>query len=125
MTATELKSYILKNDKIEYILESLGCRDIVYHPEKGYYSAIRPVQDANNKNGVIIKCCEYLNYYSYSQNIDVSEGKDIISLIQEYKNLSFIDAMKYIHSLLGLKYTFKKEELKTNEIKKYNPLEIF
>ena len=123
MTALELKSYILKNNKVEYILDSLGCRSITYHPEKEYYSATQP--DGDNKQGVIIKQCEYLNYYSYSRHIDVSEGKDIFSLIQESKNISFKDAMKYVHKLLGLKYTFKKEEPKIEEVHKYDPVAIF
>lgn len=124
MTSLELKKYILENDKTEYILESLGCRNIVYHPEKEYYSATQPDSKADNKMGVVIKHCEFLNYYSYSRSIDVSEGKDIFSLIQESKKISFADTMKYVHKMLGLKYTFKKEQIKTEE-HKYNPLEIF
>ena len=123
MTALELKSYILENNKVEYILDSIGCRSIIYHPKKEYYSATQP--DGDNKQGVIIKQCEYLNYYSYSRNIDVSEGKDIFSLIQESKNISFKDAMKYVHKLLELKYTFKKEEPKIEEVHKYDPVAIF
>ena len=34
MTSLELKNYIIENDKIEYILESLGCRFIVYNSDK-------------------------------------------------------------------------------------------
>ena len=122
MTALELKSYILENNKVEYILDSIGCHSIVYHPQKEYYSATQP--DGDNKQGVIIKNCEYLNYYSYSRNIDVEEGKDIFSLIQESKKISFVETMKYVHKLFGLKYTFKKEEPKVEE-PKYNPVAIF
>lgn len=124
MTSLELKNYIIENDKIEYILESLGCRSIVYHSDKEYYSATQPDSEADNKMGVIIKKNDYLNYYSYSRNINVDEGKDIFSLIQESKNISFRDTMKYVHKLLGLKFTFKKEE-KKDEIQKEKPLTIF
>lgn len=54
MTSLELKKYILENDKTEYILESLGCRNIAYHPEKEYYSATQPDSKADNKMGAII-----------------------------------------------------------------------
>ena len=66
MTALELKSYILENNKVEYILDSIGCHSIVYHPQKEYYSATQP--DGDNKQGVIIKNCEYLKNYQEKNN---------------------------------------------------------
>ena len=121
MTSIELKNYILENNKIEYILENLGCHSIEFHPAKNYYSSCFP--DGDNKMGIIIKCTDYLNYYSYSRGIDVEEGKDIFCLIQDVKKLSFADTMKYVHNLFGLKYTFKKQ-VETDTVKE-DPLAIF
>ena len=113
MTALELKQFIYDNNKIEYILEDLGCTKIVFHPNKDFYSSCQPDQNADNPMGVIIKNCNNLNYYSYSRNIHIEEGKDIFNLIQDTKKINFADAIKYTHKLLNLKYEYtsnKKEE---------------
>lgn len=123
MTSQNLKEYILEHNKIEFILESIGCHSIEFHPDKEYWSAAHP--DGDNKSGVIIKNNSYLNYYSYSRNINVDEGKDLFYLIQVTKKFTFAETMKYVHKLLGLQYTFKKEKPKEETDEKYNPLAIF
>ena len=121
MTSLELKQYIYDNKKIEYILEELGCKQIVFHPEKQFYSACQP--DGNNSMGVVIKNCNNLNYYSYSRNIHIEEGKDIFNLIQNIKKMKFSETIKYTHNLLGLEYKYspKKKEIK----QKFDLLAIF
>lgn len=122
MTAIELKEYINNNNKIEYILEDIGCTKIVFHPDKEFYSACQP--DGNNTMGVVLKKCKDLNYYSYSRNIHIEDGKDIFNLIQDVKKIKFSEAIKYTHKLLGLEYKYsphKKEPQKP----KIDPLEIF
>lgn len=123
MTSQELKNYILDNSKIEYILEDLGCHHIKFNSQKNYWSAAQP--DGDNSEGVIIKETTYLNYYSYSRNIHIEEGRDLFFLVQEVKNFTFAETMKYIHKLLGLKYTFKKEDKDKSEEVKIDPLAIF
>ena len=110
MTALELKKFIYDNHKIEYVLEDLGCKNIVFHHVKGFYSACQP--DGNNAMGVVIKNCDGLNYYSYSRNIHIEDGKDIFNLIQDVKKMKFSDTIKYTHKLLGLEYKYspKKNE---------------
>lgn len=126
MTALELKKFIYDNNKIEYILESLGCTKIVFHPNtienKSTFSACQP--DGDNVGGVIIKVCSQLNYYSYSRRINIEDGKDIFNLIEDIKKVKFIDAVKYVHKLLGLefKYSPKKKE---PEKPKFDPLAVF
>lgn len=113
MTSLELKQYIYDNKKIEYILEDLGCKQIVFHPDKSFYSACQPTGD--NAMGVVIKDCNNLNYYSYSRNIHIEDGQDIFNLIQNVKNIKFSDAIKYTHNVLGLEYKYspkKKESAK-------------
>lgn len=122
MTSQELKEYIVDNNKVEFILENLGCHSIEFHPNKNYYSATQP-NGGDNLMGVVIKNNCYLNYYSYSRNIHIDEKKDIFFLIQEVKGFTFGETMKYVHDLFGLKYTFKKEE--KLEATKFDPLEIF
>ena len=38
MTISELKEYIYKEGKIEYVLEEIGCHSIAYHSNKEFYS---------------------------------------------------------------------------------------
>lgn len=109
MVALELKQFIYDNHKIEYILEDLGCTNIVFHPEKEFYSACQP--DGNNPMGVVIKNCNGLNYYSYSRNIHIEEGQDIFNLIQDVKKIKFADAIKYTHKLLGLENSYSPKKV--------------
>ena len=120
MTISELKEYIYNEQKIEYILKEIGCHDVKYNNQKEYWSAAQP--DGDNPQGVNIRNNEYLNYRSFSRGIDYEDNKDLISLVEAVKNLSFIEAIKYIHEILGLPFEFKRKE---NKIKKYNPLNIF
>lgn len=124
MTSIELKEFIYKQNKIEYILEDLGCRQIVFHPQKEYYSATQPNRNSDNKMGVIIKNNSYLNYFSYSKGIDVHEGLDIFNLIQTAKNIKFVDAVKYVHKLFGLEFQYNPKK-KEPDKPKFDPLAVF
>ncbi|MFR2774781.1 MAG: hypothetical protein ACLTBR_03005 [Anaerostipes sp.] len=115
MTVQELKSYIYKNNKIETILSAIGCDYIVYHKKKEYYSCCQP--DGDNKQGVNIKNNEHLNYRSYTRGVDYSDRQDLISLVQTSKKYTFIDTVKYLHKLLGLKLEYKKPSKKENKQK--------
>ena len=121
MTVNELKEYIYENNKIEYILEQLGCHEIKYNEQKEYWSAAQP--DGDNPQGVNIRNNQYLNYRSFSRGIDYEDGQDLISLIETLKKLSFIESVKYIHKVLDLPFEFKRREEKQQ--KKYDPLSVF
>lgn len=121
MTINELKEYIYEQNKIEYILEQLGCHEIRYNSQKEYWSAAH--SDGDNPMGVIIRNNEYLNYRSFSRGVDYEDGKDLISLVEMTNKMSFIEAVKYLHKILELPFEFKKKEEKPK--KKYDPLSIF
>jgi hypothetical protein len=122
VTVTELKEYIYKENKIEYVLEKIGCSHIVYHQNKEYYSASH--LNGDNPQGINIKNNEYLQYRSFSRNVTYDDKKDIIDLIQNSKQLDFIETIKYIHNIFDLPLTYDRQK-----IKKYNeeddPLYIF
>lgn len=124
MTVIELKKYIINNEKIEYILENLGCRNIVFHPAKNYWSATQPDKNSDNPMGVVIKNCNNLNYYSYSHNIHIEDGKDIFNLIEDTKKIKFAKAIEYTHKLLGLEFTYSSQK-KEEKTPKFDPLAIF
>lgn len=122
MTSIELKQFIYENHKIDYILEDLGCKKILFHPMKEYWTACQP--DGDNPLGVVIKNNLNLNYYSYSRNIHIEDNKDIFDLIQNVKNIKFIDAIKYTHKLLGLEYKYRPQQ-KAPTIQREDPLAMF
>ena len=121
MTISELKEYIYKEQKIEYILKEIGCHDIKYNNQKEYYSAAQP--DGDNPQGVNIRNNEYLNYRSFSRGVDYEDNQDLISLVESIKKISFVEAIKYIHKILDLPFEFKKQEEKPK--KKTDYLDIF
>ena len=121
MTINELKEYIYEQNKIQDILEALGCHDIKYNAQKEYWSAAQP--DGDNPQGVNIRNNKYLDYRSFSRGIDYEDGKDLISLVETIKKLSFIEAIKYLHKILDLPFEFKRQEEKPK--KKIDPLSVF
>ena len=121
MTVNELKEYIYEQNKIQYILEQIGCHDIKYNEQKEYWSAAQP--DGDNPQGVNIRNNQYLNYRSFSRGIDYEDGQDLISLVETTKKLLFVEAIKYIHKILELPFEFKRREEKPQ--KKYDPLNVF
>ena len=109
MTALEIKEYIQKNGKIPYVLESIGCSNIVYHEKKDYYSCSNAVGgDCNNPAAINIRNNKYLNYRNYTRGVDYDDGEDLISLVQYNKNIDFASAMKYLHKLFSCMFFFKR-----------------
>ena len=121
MTINELKEYIYNERKIEYVLEQIGCHNIHYNSQKEYWSAAQP--DGDNPQGVNIRNNEYLNYRSFSRGIDYEDNKDLISLVEAVKKLSFIESIKYLHKILDLPFEFKRKDEKPQ--KKFDPLSVF
>lgn len=123
MTSADLKNYILEEDKIEYILESLGCHSIKFHEDKELWTASFP--DGDNVMGVCIKCNSNLSFYSYSRGIHIEQDKDIFDLIENEKGFSFGDAIKWVHDILGLKYTFLRQNKPSAQSKEIDISSIF
>ena len=123
MTVIDLKKYIFENDAIEYILTELGCQEIKYHSQHNYYSATQP--DGDNPQGVNIKNNQYLNYRSFTRNVDYADNKDLISLIESSKKIGFISAVKWLHKVLNLSFDYKSLKKRPIEEQKKDPLEIF
>lgn len=121
MTISELKEYIYSENKIQFVLQQLGCHEIKFNEQRQTWSAAQP--DGDNPQGVNIKNNEHLNYRSFSRGIDYEDNKDLISLVESIKKISFVDALKYLHKILELPFEFKAQKEKPK--KKYDPLNVF
>ncbi len=88
------------------ILESIGCNFIKYHPTNNYYSCSN--YDGDRPDAVNVKNDEYLSVRNWTR--DFAEHSDLITLVEYNKKISFLDAVKYIHSVLGLEYRYTKKQ---------------
>lgn len=120
MDTTSLKEYIFNNNKVGFVLDKIGCKSIKYHSSKNFYSATN--YNGDNTGAVNVYNTKYLLIHNWTRESEFDDLSDIISLVQYNKKCSFVDAVKYIHNILGLELTpYKKEEKK----EKLDPLAIF
>ena len=121
MDTISLKKYIFENNKTEYILQEIGCNHIQYHPNKNYFSCSN--YNGDNQNAINVKNNEYLNVINWTREKEFGDNSDIITLVQYNKGMSFVEAVKFLHRILGVPYEFKRKEEKVE--KKYDPLHLF
>ncbi len=121
MTAIEIIQYIIDKNLINTILDDLGCHDL-----KEYSTEYRcGLPGHKNKTSISIKK-DSLKTKIFQSDSGVIRG-NLITLVMTIKNISFVEANKYLHKLLGLKYQYKNTKNKKNkqEEDKTDPLEIF
>ena len=121
LDTAELKRYIYDNDKIEFILDKIGCQHITYHSSKNYYSCSN--YNGKRTDSVNVKNNEYLNVKNWSRE-GFDEKSDIITLVEYNKQMSFYEAVKYLHGILGLEFKLLNKKQKTIKPKS-DPLQIF
>lgn len=120
MDTTSLKEYIFNNNKVEFVLEKIGCKSIKYHSSKNFYSAAN--YNGDNTGAVNVYNTKHLLIHNWTRESEFDDVSDIISLVQYNKKCSFVDAVKYLHNILGIELTpYKKEEKK----EKPDPLAVF
>lgn len=105
MDILQLKIFIYENNRIEDILQQIGCHSIKYH-SSGYYTCGNI--DGDNKQSVTVYKNENLNCINYTR--DIGNPSDLISLVCYNTKLSFFDALKYLCNLLGISYYHDFEE---------------
>lgn len=121
MDTISLKEYIFKNEKIEFVLEKIGCHHIKFHSNKDFFSCGN--YNGDNISAVNVKNNKYLNVINWTREKDFDDTSDIITLVQYNKNCSFLEAVKYLHGILGLEYKCERKSKKAKE--KKDPLYIF
>lgn len=115
MLAHELREYIIDNDKIQYLLEEFGCHGFKEH-DKDYRCGLP--NDPSTTKVSIYKDSLVMRMFT---STDGTSRGDIFTLCMKIFNISFPEANKKIHEILGLKYRFKT---KKKEIKD-DPLAVF
>lgn len=120
MTVIELKQYIIKEVKIAYILESIGCSHIKYHQLKGYYTCAN--HDGDNTAAITVKNNEYINVKNYTREKEFNDSADLLTLVQYNNSQTFSQSIIWLHKLLGLKFTYEKKKATKEKI---DPLRIF
>ena len=118
MTISELKEYIYNEHKIEYVLDEIGCHNIVYHPNKEYYSCSN--FNGDNPSAINVRNNEYLGVINYTRTKEFGDNSDIITLVQYNNGMSFIEAVKYLHKILDIPFEFKRKEEKPKKIDHLN-----
>lgn len=117
MDALQLKQYIYDNNKIEYILEEIGCHGI--RSNKNDFRCGLP--NHRNTTSVSVKKNENVSVVVYDSSDDIVRG-DIITLTMHIFSEGFKHSVKRLHSMLGLEYKYKPK--KEQELKA-TPLDIF
>lgn len=122
MAIKSLKKFIFENEKIEFVLESIGCHHVKYNQNKQYYSCGNI--DGDNVGAINVYNNEHLNIKNWTRANEFDDTSDIITLTQYNKKCSFIEAVKYLYSILGLEYKNNWKPSKKEEAK-FDPLWIF
>lgn len=103
MNSLEVKEYLLNNtDKLVQVLKSLGLHKIDIKTE--HITCAR--DNEGNGTSTYIKLNKNLTTQDFKRGI---KG-DIFTLIQDIKNVSFPNAVKYINKLLGFSTEFKIQD---------------
>ena len=118
MTAIEIIQHIIDNGLTSKIIDDLGCHDF-----KEYSTEYRcGMPESTNKTNIAIKK-DTLKTKIFQSDSKIIRG-NIFTLIMTIKDISFVDANKYLHKLFGLVYNYKKGK-QSQEENKIDPLEIF
>ena len=123
MDTVSLKEYIFENKKIEYILSEIGCHSIKYHPHKEFYSCAN--YNGDNTTAINVSNNKYLNVVNWTRQDYFKGCSDIFDLVQYNKNCTFVEAVKYVHEILGFEYSYTKSNSVKENKQKFDPLAVF
>ena len=102
MNIENIKEYILENDKIQLILENLGCHHIKINNE--YVSCANP--DGDNTKAILVYLNTNLTTINYTREIckNGSIYSDIFTLVEFITGNSFFKSVKIVCEWLGFDY---------------------
>lgn len=120
MDAATLKKYIFDHELVESILESIGCHHIRYMESKDYFVCAN--HDGDNPTAVNVYNTPYLGIHNWTRESEFDEHADIISLTQYNRQCDFVEAVKFLHALVGVDYVYEQPK---KQVKKFDALERF
>jgi len=101
MDIQNLKQYILENNKIPMILESIECHHIQH--KDGYFICANP--DGDNKSAIQVYENESLITIDHTRDINHEKNNsDLFTLVEFFKKISFFDSLKFICDCIGIDY---------------------
>jgi DNA primase len=101
MDSYQLKEYIIENNKVEFILQELGCRSIKYH-STGYWTCGNP-PPSDNPQAITVYNNEYLGVINYTKDLGTNKS-DIFTLIEYINKCNFFESMLWCCNILELDY---------------------
>lgn len=112
MDIKQLKEYIYENNKVEEVLQEIGCHSIKYHPSGNpdpYWTVAN--KDGNNKSAITIYNKSSLKCINYTR--DMTNGKsiepDLLTLVCFNEKISFFKGLQFLCQLLGIDYYYDFE----------------
>ncbi len=112
---TELKEYIIKNNKTTFILENLKCHHI-----KHIGNQIRAAfPDGDNPTAI----CVYKDTLKVNEYTHNKLNGDIITLAEDILNINFLNTLSWFEKILNIKKICNDKA--KNQKLKYDPLDIF
>lgn len=85
MTVTELKAYIVKEEKLPFILKSIGCGHIKYHQTKQYFSCSN--FDGDNPTAITVENYEMLDIDKYFITPGYPKSINLFGLWENYDSI--------------------------------------
>ena len=121
MTSQELREYISKNQKVEFILEQLGMHHI---NTKNAKYIICGMPDGDKVDSTQIFTDEYLTVIAYTRTgeIPTKDGKtpNLLNLIMYVHKCEYQSAKSWCCNILGLSTTKNKEVVDMNHMALFN-----
>jgi DNA primase len=103
LNVQQIKEYIIENNHVQFILESLNCQFIRWH-NSGYWTCGNPPPSDNRQ---AITVYQNLNVINYTKEMPIPS--DLITLVEFIKKINFFQALKYLHEILNLDFYSEQE----------------
>jgi DNA primase len=103
LNVQQVKEYIIENNHVQFILESLECQFIKWH-SSGYWTCGNPPPSDNRQS---ITIYQNLNVVNYTKEMPIPS--DLITLVEFIKKINFFQALKYLHEILNLDFYSEQE----------------
>lgn len=105
MDVNRLKNTILESNKIEAVLEDIGCHNIQFHhgTSDNYYTCAN--KDGDNPTAITVYICPSLKTINYTRVLNAKkEEHDLLDLIMFNKKITFFECLKYLCDMCGMDY---------------------